>query len=90
MDDKSVLIMPGEVTGAQALMMSNALGQRRRTNGSRRKRRGTKRTGNGTARRKRSTARKSRSRSRSSPTKRLVKGSAAAKRRMAALRRMRK
>lgn len=90
MSDKTVLIMPGEVTGAQAQMMQNALGRRRNAGGKRRKKRGVRRTASATKRRKRSTRAKSRSRSRSRATGALVKGSAAAKRRMAQLRRMRR
>lgn len=90
MADKSVLLMPGEVTGAQAQMMRNALGSRRSGGGTRRKRRGKKRTAAATPRRSKRMRRKSGSRSRSRATGALVKGSAAAKRRMAQLRAMRR
>lgn len=90
MADKSVLIMPGEVTGAQAQMMRNALsrGSGRRSNGTggRRKRRRTRSNGM----RAKSASRSRSRRTTRSGAARLVKGSAAAKRYMARLRRMRR
>ena len=88
MADKSVLIMPGEVTGAQAEVMRQAL---MRGNGS--ARRGARRTSKRRRRKSNGMRAKSATRSRSPRTSkraRLVKGSAAAKRHMARLRRMRK
>jgi len=88
--DKTVLLMPGEVTGAQAQTIANAFGKRSSNGGRRRKKRTAKRTKSATARRTRRTKRKSRSRSRSGGSAKLVKGSAAARRHMAKLRAMRK
>jgi len=90
MGDKSVLIMPGEVTGAQAQMMSNALGGRRGARGRRSRRRGKRRTATRRSARSNGTRAKSRTRSRSAGRTKLKKGSAAAKRHMARLRAMRR
>lgn len=89
MGDKSVLLMPGEVTGAQAQMIANALGGRRNGRGKGSSRRAKRRTRK-TSARSSGTRRKSRTRRRSSGSPKLVKGSAAAKRHMARLRRMRR
>jgi hypothetical protein len=87
MGDKSVLIMPGEVTGAQAVLMQQAL-SRSRGNGS--ARRGKRRTGKRRATRAKRTAAKSGTRSKKRGSKRFAKGSAAARRHMAKLRAMRR
>lgn len=94
MADKSVLIMPGEVTGAQALTMQAALG--RRSNGGRTRSTRRKRASRTGATRKPRTSARGGKRSRTAGTtkrgsrSRLVKGSAAAKRYMARIRKMRK
>jgi len=87
MGDKSVLIMPGEVTGAQAALMQQAFSRR---SGGGSARRGKRRTATAAPRRRKGTKRKSATRSKSRGTKRFVKGSAAAKRHMARLRRMKR
>lgn len=94
MTDKTVMLMPGDVTQAQAALMQQTFG--RRASGSKRRARSkgkrAKRSG-GSARkttRKRATRSKSRGSRGTSKRSRLVAGSAAAKRHMAKLRAMRK
>lgn len=92
-DKRGVLTMTGDVTAAQAALFRQGMGGRSAVGGAR-KRRKTKRT-----KRARSTTRSTRrkpTKRRATPRRRtkkrayLVKGSAAAKRHMAKLRRMRR
>lgn len=87
---KGALIMPGEVTGAQAVLMQQAFGKRSNGSGRRRKKRAKRGSGSAGGTRKRRTRSTSRTSRGGSRRGKLKKGSAAAKRYMARLRRMRK
>jgi hypothetical protein len=82
-EKKGVLTMVGDVTGAQATLFRRGMGARSAA-GARRSTRTARRASSSTTRRTKKATRGRRA------TRRLVKGSAAAKRRMAQLRAMRR